>query len=244
MTSTRLLLTAGVLSIFSQIAFCQDTYPAPAPLGDSENVPVIPVNPQTNPKRLFGILPNYKAINANQPFVPITAKQKLSIAGKDAFDYPVFATTAVYSGLYQLQNTNPTYGQGMAGYSKRYAAALVDQSVGNVLQEGIYPALFHSDPRYFRLGSSGGSTGHRLRYALSRVVVTRTDRGTSQFNFAEWAGAATSVAGSNLYYDASSRTVVGNVQRLSMQVAGDALSNVLREFIPDWTSKRAKQNHK
>jgi hypothetical protein len=40
----------------------------------------------------------------------------------------------------------------MQGYAKRFATAYGDQMIGNMMTEGIVPALFHQDPRYFRLG--------------------------------------------------------------------------------------------
>ena len=50
---------------------------------------------------------------------------------------------------------------------------------------------------------ASGGVGHRLWYATTRVVVTRTDTGRSRFNFSEFAGNATAVALSNAYYPES-----------------------------------------
>jgi hypothetical protein len=102
--------------------------------------------------------------------------------------------------------------------------------IGNMMTEGIVPALTREDPRYFRLGS--GSTKHRLGYALTRILVTRTDSGRNTFNFAEFGGNAFAVAVSNAWYP-DTRTASDNVQKLSIQLATDAFSNVLKEFWPD-----------
>src|SRR5215468_618810 len=105
--------------------------------------------PQANEdKRVFGVIPNNRTTEASLPFTPITAKRKMTIAYKDSFDWPVYPTAAAFAALYQLENQNPSFGQGMQGYAKRFACAYGDQMIGNMMTEGIIPALTHEDPRY------------------------------------------------------------------------------------------------
>jgi len=192
-------------------------------------------------KRIFGVLPNYRTADGSAPFMPITTRHKFYIAAKDSFDYPVYLTAAAFAGFYQLENQNPSFGQGVEGYAKRLASSYGDQAIGNLMTEAIFPSLLHEDPRYFRIGSSGGSTWHRTRYALTRVFVVRTDKGGWTFNFSEWLGNGTTVALSNLYYPADTRNVSDNVQKLGIQVGTDAFSQVLKEFWPDIKRKISKK---
>ena len=192
-------------------------------------------------KRIFGVLPNYRTADGTAPFVPITTRHKFYIAAKDSFDYPVYLTAALFAGYYQLDNENPSFGQGVKGYAKRLATSYADQAVGNLMTEAIVPSLLHEDPRYFRVGSSGGSTWHRTRYALTRVFVVRTDKGGSTFNFSEWLGNGSAVALSNLYYPGDTRNVSDNIQKLSIAVGTDAFSQVLKEFWPDIKRKLVKK---
>ena len=184
-------------------------------------------------KRIFGVLPNYRTADGSVPFTPITAKRKFYIASKDSFDYPVYLTSALFAGLYQLENQNPSFGQGVKGYAKRLASSYGDQAIGNMMTEAIFPSLLHEDPRYFRLGASGGTAWHRVGYALTRVFVVRTDKGKSDFNYSEWLGNGTAVAISNLYYPSDTHNVSDNVEKLGIAVATDAFSQVLKEFWPD-----------
>ena len=181
-------------------------------------------------KRIFGVLPNYRTTENSLPFQAITRKQKMTIAAKDSFDWPAYVTAGLFSTLYQLEDQNHSFGQGMAGYGKRFGSAYGDQMIGNMFQEGIIPALFHQDPRYFRLGE--GSKRHRTFYALSRVMVARMDSGHQTFNFSEWGGAAAAAAISNAYYP-DTRNANDNLERLLTSVATDAFSNVAKEFWPD-----------
>ena len=181
-------------------------------------------------KRIFGVLPNYRSVEGSVPFSPLTARQKLGIAARDSFDWPTFFVTGAFAGIYQAQNQNPAFGQGMAGYAKRYSTTLADQMIGNMMTEGFLPVLMHDDPRFFRSGT--GTKTARLKSALRQIVMTRADSGGWRFNAPEWIGNGATVGISNLYYT-SSRSFSSDVQRLGMQVGTDALSNVLKEFWPD-----------
>jgi hypothetical protein len=199
--------------------------------------------PQTTAidKRIFGVLPNYRTADGSVPFVPISTKRKFYIAFKDSFDYPVYPLSAAFAGLYQLDNQNPSFGQGLKGYGKRFATSYADQAIGNMMTEAIFPALLHQDPRYFRIGEAGGSGWQRTRYALTRVFVARNDHGQSRFNYSEWLGNGATVAISNLYYPSDTRDFADNIQKLGVQVATDAFSQVLKEFWPDWKRKLFKK---
>jgi hypothetical protein len=191
-------------------------------------------------KRIFGVLPNYRTADGSAPFAPITAKHKFYIATKDSFDYPVYLTSAIFAGLYQLENQNASFGQGVKGYAKRFASSYGDQAIGNMMTEAIFPSLLHEDPRYFRIGAGGGTTWHRMSYALTRVFVVRTDKGKWDFNYSEWVGNGATVAISNLYYP-DTRDVSDNVKKVGIQVGTDAFSQVLKEFWPDIKRKLTKK---
>jgi hypothetical protein len=190
-------------------------------------------------KRIFGVLPNYRTAEGSAPFRSITTKRKFYIASKDSFDYPVYLLSGAFAALYQLDDQNPSFGQGLKGYGKRLASSYGDQAIGNMMTEAIFPSLLHEDPRYFRMGQ--GTGWHRTRYALTRVFVARNDKGNWGFNYAEWLGNGTTVALSNLYYPADTRNLQDNIQKLGMQVATDAFSQVLKEFWPDWKRKLFKK---
>jgi hypothetical protein len=181
-------------------------------------------------KRAFGVLPNYRTADGSLPFSPITAKYKMTIAVKDSFDGPLYITGAVFAGIYQLENQNPSFGQGLKGFAHRYITSFGDQAIGNMLTEGVMPSLLRQDPRYFRRGS--GSTRSRLVFALTRIFVCKNDKGNWTFNFSEVLGNAAGAAISNAYYP-DTRTVHDNAQKFGIQLGTDALSQVLKEFWPD-----------
>jgi hypothetical protein len=93
--------------------------------------------------------------------------------------------------------------------------------------------------RYFRRGT--GTKLGRTYYALTRILVTRTDAGGTQFNFSEIAGNAAAVAISNAY-NPDTRNAGENLEKLGLQLGTDAISNVLKEFWPDVKRKLHHRN--
>jgi hypothetical protein len=223
------LLTAQTLDSLAQPAAI-DTPVVPANAVPGGHTPLPGESGSTVDRRAFGVLPNYRTADGSLPFSPITTKQKFTIAFKDTVDGPSYAIAAFFSGISQMNNSNPSFGQGFQGYARRYASAIADQGIGNFMTEAIYPTLLHQDPRYFRRGS--GSVMKRGFYAASRVMVTRTDKGNWAPNAAELMGNAT-VAGIGFAYYPDGRSFPDMMQRMWSQIGTDAVSNVLKEFWPD-----------
>jgi hypothetical protein len=183
-------------------------------------------------KRVFGVIPNNRTTSGLVPYQPISGGHKIVIALKDSFDWPPYLTGALFAGLYQLEDSNPSFGQGAAGYFRRWGTASADQVIGNMFTEGFIPAAFHQDPRYFMLGPGGGTRKHRLWHAVNSILVAPMDSGHKTFNFSEWGGNAAAATMGNAYYP-DGRTAGATTQRWLIAVATDTFSNVLKEFWPD-----------
>jgi hypothetical protein len=228
----RLLATAALFASLLPLLRAQGSGSEP------ETKPVLEQAPPD--KRVLGVLPNYRTANETAVYSPITVKQKFSIASKDSFDYPLLMLGGVVSGIGQWTDENPSFGQGAAGFARRFGTSYADQAIGNMMSEAIFPSFLHEDPRYFRRGY--GSKWSRTFYAASRVFVTRTDAGNWRFNYSEVLGNATAVAISNAYYP-DNRDVGANAAKLGQQIAIDAVSQVLKEFWPD-IKRKFFQRHK
>ena len=190
--------------------------------------------PVTEDKRILGIFTNHRTAEESANLPKLTPRGKFAIAWNDATDPAIFVQSAFLSGIGQATNANPSFGQGMRGYGKRFGGAYADFAIQNMMTEGIFPALLHQDPRYFRRRTGTGRS--RLGYAISRLFITRTDSGKHQFNYSEVVGGATFLAISNVYYP-DGRTVGNNLGRYGVQLGFDAASNVLKEFWPDLKRK-------
>ena len=179
-------------------------------------------------QRIGGVLPNfYSSYDWNAP--PMAAKQKLKLSFRSIIDPVSFLTIAGMAGVQQYRNTFPGYGGGIEGYGKRYAANLADNVAGVFLSRGVYPSVFHQDPRYFYKGT--GSIHSRILYAISAVVIARGDDGHWKPNYSHLLGNFSAAGISNLYYPASDRGASLVVFNGLAATASTAFSNVLREFV-------------
>jgi hypothetical protein len=234
----RLFRVGILLSMLAANTLAQgQPTPSSPPDGSSSSPTTSPAPAATTPvpqpagnNRVFGVLPNYRTADASQIGTVLTPREKVEIASKDSFDYPLVILAGALAGLGQWTNQSPSFGQGLKGYGHRLVTNYGDQAMGNMFTEGLYPVLLREDPRYFRRGTGG--TWSRVGYALSRVMVIHKDSGGLRFNCSEWVGNATAVAISNTYYP-DNRTVTDNVTKLLTQVGTDAVSQVAKEFWPD-----------
>lgn len=135
------------------------------------------------------------------------------------------------AGLAQATNEFPGYGQGAAGYGKRYGASLADEVSSNFFANYAYPVLLKEDPRYFRLGE--GSIKHRIVYGLEQEFVTRTDSGKRRFNFSNVLGAFTTGGLSNLYYPSTDRGLGLTMSRSAISLAYGTAGGLFDEFWAD-----------
>lgn len=225
-------LTFVILGHEVRAAAAQQT-PAPSCVSQSSSgsAPCEAIEPKND--RIFGVLPNYRTVEKPlQDIPPLTAKEKFKLAAEDSFDPYAYPIAGVFAGFAQTRNDPKSWGEESWGpFAKRYAASFADQTDENMMTEAVVPALFKQDPRYFRLGSGGFFK--RTGYALSRIVVTRTDAGGAALNFSEVLGAGASSAMSNLYYPPENRTLSNNLSQWGVLVGEDAFFNVLKEYWPD-----------
>jgi hypothetical protein len=190
--------------------------------------------------RMFGVLPNFKTVNdPNQPVTSIGPAEKFQLV-LHYFDPFTFAITSIQAGIEQATNEKESYGQGALGYSKRFGADFTDAFTNELFVVGVFPSLLHEDPRYFRLGQ--GSGWHRTGYALSRILIARTDSGGHRFNCSEFLGNFTSGSISQLYYPQNERGIGGVLTRMTVQIGYDSLFNILKEFYPDLKRKLHRKN--
>ena len=194
----------------------------------------------TSKDRLFFTLPNFLTLENAGQVPPLTAGQKFKVVTRSSFDYVEFPWYAFLAGISQAQNSEPGFGQGAQGYAKRYGAAFADGTIENFMASAVLPALLKQDPRFFQSGRGG--FWHRTGYAVSRLIITRTDSGHDQFNYSEVFGSAIAAGISTYsYHPGADRTIRNTASVWGTQVGYDGLTLVVKEFWPDIRRKLKKQ---
>ncbi len=199
---------------------------------DSKSAESKPAPPAKPPKddRIFFALPNLLTVENASSLPPLTTGQKFKTVAEGCFDPVEVAFMGIQAGIGQADNTNPTYGQGFSGYSKRFGTDYTDAIIGNFGTGAIFPTLLHQDPRYYQMGT--GNVFHRFAHAALRVAITRSDSGKTQFNFSEVLGNGLAAGLSNAYHPGP-HTIASSTDVEGTQILLDAIGYELKEFWPD-----------
>lgn len=217
--ASRKLATLGCVIALCVAAAAQEPPSAPQPQATAPK-----------PAGHSSLVNSFIAIDPGATPHHLDAKDKFMLANKFFGPY-TFVTAAGAAGLGQAMDSEHDYGQGAEGFGKRYGAAFADAAVNNYLGVGLYPAIFHQDPRYFR--KAQGNFMGRVVYAASRTLVTRGDSGRNQFNISAVAASFSAGAVGTAYYPQSEREVGDFAVRGAMQLGYSAAWNVLMEIWPD-----------
>jgi hypothetical protein len=192
--------------------------------------PEIPVSKQ-QPKRILGIMPNYRAVSAGAIPPPPTPKEAFKIATQNSFDYSSFIFVGITSLMAEGTDAHPQLGKGVRGFGRYYWRGLVDKTDGNYLVIFALPTILHQDERYYAMGEGG--FWKRGIYAASRILITPDYHGHNSFNASEVFGRGAAQAISTTYYPSQDRTAGAIAVKYGWAMGRDALSNVFREFWPD-----------
>jgi hypothetical protein len=189
------------------------------------------VNSKQQPKRILGIMPNYRAVSAGEIPPPPTPKQAFLIATKNSFDYSSGVFVGITSLMAENSNSHPKLGKGVPGYWRYYWRGFVDKTDGNYMVVAVLPTLTHEDERYYAKGE--GSVLGRALYASSRILITPNYQHHNTFNASEIFGRGAAQMISTTYYPSSDRTAGAVAEKYAWALGRDALTNTFREFWPD-----------
>lgn len=209
--------------------------------GSPEEIAQIEVKQELQ-QRVLGFIPNFY-VTYSTDAAPLFPKQKFYLAWKSVQDPITILGVAFLAGVYQAADVPGGYGQGAAGYGKRFGGAYGDVLVGTFIGSAILPSILHQDPRYFYLGPDY-SAKKRLAHALENAVVARNDR-TKKYepNYSGIIGSFASGAVSYTYIPASDRSTGMFLQESLVRVAESSVAGVLQEFVlRKFTSHVPKQS--
>jgi hypothetical protein len=141
---------------------------------------------------------------------------------------------AAYAGILHEMDAPTEWGQGAAGYGKRFASTVACSGIHGAIAFGLDTAL-HEDPRYFRSKDRG--FWRRSAHVIRGTLLTHTDSGAETVS--AWRIGADYGAAylSNQWYPGRLNTArLGFIQG-SLTLGFDLVSNVGTEFWPDIKKK-------
>jgi hypothetical protein len=231
--------------LLASISWAQELPQTPSETTSQNTHSILPDTPapkkaslDERPPRIFWIIPTYKVTESKTP-PALTLHQKLKIVASDLADPYTIGFTAFMAGIAQANNDFPGYGQGAAGYGKRFGAAYADQASAGFFGGFLIPSLLHQDPRYYRQGS--GPIQRRFAHALIRPVVTHNDSDGKAFNWSGLLGSLAACGLANAYYPAEERRVGKTFSRFAMGIPYSVIDHLVDEFGPDLERKFFKK---
>lgn len=223
---------SAVLAAAQQDANAQTGNQHATPTEQTPNGPVNPDNGQPKQtKRILYVIPNFRAVSVDTKLPAQSVKEKFKSTAQQSFDYSSVLFSAALAGADQLNDSDPEFGQGAAGYGRYFWHTFADQTDENFWVQAIVPAATHEDSRYYTLGH--GNIAKRAAYAFSRTLITRTDAQTETFNISEVLGAGIASGISTAYYPSLERTWTKTGQRWLENVIIDGATYMFQEFWPD-----------
>jgi hypothetical protein len=134
------------------------------------------------------------------------------------------------AGINQARDAVPEWGQGMAGYGKRFASSFAQKAVDRSIRLGM-GALLHEDPRYFASNKSG--ILKRTLYAAGQTFVAHKDSGETRFAYSRFVGVFSAAYISRQWYPDAYHETGHYLSATAVSLGINIGKTVFFEFWPD-----------
>ncbi|HEY4678196.1 MAG TPA: hypothetical protein VIJ01_13595 [Candidatus Angelobacter sp.] len=164
---------------------------------------------------------------------PLTARQKFDVFLHSTYSPRTFANAAIDEAADRAKgkHLNREYETGFRGAGQAYGVNLATNETDVFFQRFLFPTVLKQDPRYFR--NPDLPFFQRALYAMSRVLITRTDSGGQTFNSSRILSIAASRAVADLYVPGERQGMHPVAASVSFTLLRDAGMNLAHEFWPD-----------
>lgn len=226
----------GLFVIFLALAEAGAAQEAPKP----RQLPDVPVAKQENapPKHENTLHTTIEILGRPSIFFPdlaaspgpLRSTQKMKLFLGESIAPSRILSSGLSAGIGQAANSLPGYGQGMGGYAERFGSSMATAASAHFFGTFLLPSLLHDDPRYFV--ALRGSTGYRIKYAISRIVATRTDAGETAVNWPGIIGPLLAESLATSYLPVNEQTAGRTFRRYGVRIGFTVASNVVKEYWP------------
>lgn len=190
-------------------------------------------------QRVLGFIPNFYATYVPDA-APLPPRLKFQLAWKSVTDPISILGVGFLAGIYQASDQLNGYGQGAAGYGRRFGAVYGDVFIGTFVDSAILPTLLHQDPRYFYRGPN--SSGSRFMYAIGNAVICKGDNKKYQPNYSAILGSFITSGISQAYYPSSDRGTSLYFQTAFIRIAEGSIAGIFQEYVVPKLTPRLKKH--
>lgn len=240
----RFLYISLILASACTLATAQAPPPDPAQSSSQSTSAMSGTPPPAAPLPRFQQMKNMikhqvtRAVDANayrsvDQWRPLTAREKFDVFLHSTYSPRTFANAAIDEAADRMkgEHLNRAYETGFRGVGQRYGINLATNETDVFFQRFLFPTLLKQDPRYFR--NPDLPFFQRALYAMSRVLITRTDNGGQAFNSSRILSVAATRAVADLYVPGEQQGMHPIIGCVSFTLLRDAGENLIHEFWPD-----------
>jgi hypothetical protein len=159
--------------------------------------------------------------------LPMTQKEKFYFYLKTTYDPQSLFFSAASAGIQQARDSVPEWGQGMEGYSKRFASSFGQKVIDKTIVFGL-GSILHEDPRYFRSEKSG--VWRRVFHAVGQSFISHKDSGGIRPGYSSFIGMTAGVCISRKWYPASEQTPGEYFKDGAITFGSIIAKNIIHEF--------------
>jgi len=160
---------------------------------------------------------------------PLTPREKMELGVEDLYSPLALLSYTVAAGYEHLRNGQPNYGTDSPAFGERLGAAVLRDTSEAIFTDVVFAPMLQEDPRYYVQGREQKFL-HRVMYAITRPLITRTDDGRETVNGAQLLGYAGAAALTNAYYPQINRNFHDTAATFGGAIGGSALTNLASEF--------------
>jgi hypothetical protein len=172
---------------------------------------------------------------------PLSVGDKFKMFAGNSVSPGAFVGVAFGAGIGQAENSPRGYGQGGEGYAKRFGSGMARNASSEFFGTFLLASMLRQDPRFFP--QSDPTFGGSIKYAVSRVFVTRNDEGRDVANWSGLLGPAMGEGLANAYWPEDERTAGKTFERYGIDLASRAGFNLLRNYWPVIFKKLRGSHH-
>jgi len=241
-TSARKLLAAAAFgTIVCAAGLAQQSQPTPPPDAPTPNQQPAQPRPNANPMTngVSSGVGMFLALQKKSLVFPDLAMDsgrlspwdKLKLAANNTVALSSVSAAVIGAAYGQAVNHPSGWGQGWGAYGQRFGSGMARVASYNLFGPFAIASLTHEDPRFYVREHL--SVGQSLKYAASRLVITRSDSGTEVVNYAGILGPLAGEGLANVYYPQGSKGFGSTMIRYSTDVGWRFAGHLLRQYWPE-----------
>jgi hypothetical protein len=161
---------------------------------------------------------------------PLSTGGKFKLFVDNSASLSALLGAAATAGIGHAENYPEGYGQGGEGYGKRFGASMARNASSEFFGTFLLASMLRQDPRFFP--QKDPTFGGSVKYALTRVVVTRNDDGNDAANWSGLLGPLLAEGLANAYWPEEDRNAAETFRRYGVDLGTRAGFNMLRNYWP------------